>query len=146
MSLVYWDSMVFVYLLERHTAYFHTAKTIHEAMKRRGDTLCTSIVTVGEVLVGPRKLGSQSGADRVLNFFAAGSIRILPFDFETANHFSIVRAWTTASPPDAIHLAAAAQAQVDLFFTNDRKLLSLQIPGITRIAGLDLQTAMRLLP
>jgi predicted nucleic acid-binding protein len=146
MSLVYWDSMLFVYLVERHAAYFSITKSLHEAMKRRGDTLCTSIVTVGEVLVGPRKLGSQSGADRIVDFFAARTVRVLPFDMETAIQFSFVRAWTTASPPDAIHLASAAQAQVDLFFTNDRKLLSLQIPGIARIASLDLQTIARLLP
>jgi predicted nucleic acid-binding protein len=146
MSLVYWDSMLFIYLIERHTTFFYTAKTIHEAMKRRGDTLCTSIVTVGEVLVGPRRLGSQSAADRILGFFASGAVRVLPFDLETANQFSFVRAWTTASPADAIHLATASQAQVDLFFTNDRKLQSLQIPGISRIAPLEVQTAMRLLP
>jgi predicted nucleic acid-binding protein len=146
MSVIYWDSMVFVYLIERHTTYFHTAKTIYEAMKRRGDTLCTSIVTVGEVLVGPRKLGSQFAADRILNFFATGAVRVLPFDLETANQFSFVRAWTTASPADAMHLATASQAQVDLFFTNDRKLQSLQIPGIARIAPLEAQTVMRLLP
>lgn len=137
MSLIYWDSMVFVYLLERNPTYFPLVKTIHEEMRRRGDTLCTSIFSVGEVLVAPRKLGSQSGADRILRFFAGGTLRLLPYDLETANQFALVRAWTGASPPDAIHLASAAQAQVDLFLTNDRKLHAMRIPGIAHIAGLD---------
>lgn len=137
MSLVYWDSMLFVYLFDRNPAFFPIVETIHKEMTHRGDTLCTSIFTIGELLVVPRKLGSQSGADRVLNFFASGSIRLIPFDSETANQFALVRAWTGASPPDAIHLASAAQAQVDLFLTNDRKLQTLKIPGIAQIAGLD---------
>jgi len=137
MSLVYWDSMLFVYLLERNPTFFPLVKTMHEEMRRRGDTLCTSIFTVGEVLVVPRKLGSQSGADRILSFFATGTLRLLPYDLETANQFALVRAWTGASPPDAIHLASAAQVQVDLFLTNDRKLLPMRVPGIGRIAGLD---------
>ncbi|HTX75126.1 MAG TPA: PIN domain-containing protein [Terracidiphilus sp.] len=137
MSLVYWDSMLFVYLLERNPRFLPIIETIHNEMTHRGDTLCTSIFTVGELLVVPRRFGSQSGADRVLNFFAGGTIRMLSFDLETANQFALVRAWTGASPPDAIHLASAAQAQVGLFLTNDRKLQTLKIPGIAQIAGLD---------
>jgi hypothetical protein len=41
------------------------------------------------------------------------------------------------SPPDAIHLASAAHASVDLFLTNDRRLQGLVIPGIDFIAGMD---------
>lgn len=137
MSLVYWDSMLFAYLLEKSPTFFPVTKAVHEAIRRRGDTICTSIFTVGEVLVGPRKMGSHSGAELVSQFFATGSIRLLPFDLETANQFSFVRAWTGVPPADAIHLASAAQAQVDVFLTNDGQLLSCKIPGIGRFAGLD---------
>ena len=34
------------------------------------------------------------------------------------------------SPPDAIHLACAAQARIDLFLTNDNDLIGKVIPGI----------------
>jgi predicted nucleic acid-binding protein len=146
MSVVYWDSMMFAYLLERNPTFFAVARTIHEAMRRRGDTLCTSIITVGEILVGPRKLGSQSGSDRVLSFFASGTVRLLPYDLETASEFATIRAWTRASSPDAIHLASAAQAQVDVFLTNDRKLRSLTIPGIRQFAGLDPQALKSIFP
>jgi predicted nucleic acid-binding protein len=146
MSLVYWDSMMFAYLLEKNPSFFAVAKAIHEAMRRRGDTLCTSIITVGEILVGPRKLGSQSGTDRVLDFFASGTVKLLSYDLETANHFATVRAWTGASSPDAIHLALAAQAQVDVFLTNDRKLRNLTIPGIRQFVGLDPQALKSIFP
>ncbi|HEY7838794.1 MAG TPA: hypothetical protein VIC54_09360 [Terriglobales bacterium] len=39
--------------------------------------------------------------------------------------------------PDALHLAIAATAGVNLFLTNDRRLHRLKVPGIDFIAGLD---------
>jgi predicted nucleic acid-binding protein len=146
MSRVYWDSMIFVYVIERNPDYLPLVTAVHNAMKRRMDTLCTSIFTVGEVLAGPRKAGSQSGADRVRNYFSGGTVSILPFTFETAEQFSLIRAWTGVSPADAIHLAAAATAGVDIFLTNDRKLLPLKIPGISLIANLEPALLSRILP
>ena len=145
MSRIYWDSMIFIYAIERNPAYFPIVKTVHEAMKRRGDTLCTSIFTAGEVLVGPRKAGSQSGVDRIRNYFAGDTISILPFTFETAEQFALIRSWTGTSASDAIHLAAAAEAHVDVFLTNDSDLLPLRIPGIALIANLDPVVLSRIL-
>jgi predicted nucleic acid-binding protein len=51
--------------------------------------------------------------------------------------YASIRATHTVSPADAIHLAAAAQAKVDLFLTNDRKLVGKVIPGVQFVAGLD---------
>lgn len=146
MSRVYWDSMMFIYAIEKNPRFFPVVKLIHEAMQRRGDTLCTSIFTVGEVLVGPRKIGSQSGVDRIKNYFAGGTVSILPFSFETAEQFALIRSWTGASPSDAIHLAAAAEAHVDVFLTNDTNLLSLRIPGIPLISNLDPAAIKKILP
>jgi predicted nucleic acid-binding protein len=146
MSQIYWDSMLFIYVIEKNPTYFPIVKTVHEAMKRRGDTLCTSIFTLGEALVGPRKAGSQSGVDRIRNYFAGDTISILPFTFETAEQFALIRSWTGTSPSDAIHLAAAAEAHVDVFLTNDAGLLPLRIPGIALIANLDPVVLSRILP
>jgi len=48
-----------------------------------------------------------------------------------------IRGAFRVTPADAIHLASASQAGVDLFLTNDRELSDLVIPGIHFIAGLD---------
>jgi predicted nucleic acid-binding protein len=137
MSRVYWDSMLFVYLLEGHPAFGPSTAAILREMVEREDTLCTSVFSIGEVLTGPRKNGFQSAADQAMRFFAGPTVEILPFSLETADQFSRVRASTGVSPPDAIHLATAAIASADVFFTNDKKLLQLHIPGIGYIAGLD---------
>lgn len=145
MSRIYWDSMIFIYAIEKNPDFFPIVKTVHEAMQRRGDTLCTSIFTVGEVLVGPRKIGSQSGVDRIKDYFAGGTVSILPFTFETAQQFALIRSWAGTTPSDAIHLAVAAEAQVDVFLTNDTDLLRLRIPGIALIANLDSAVLSRIL-
>jgi predicted nucleic acid-binding protein len=137
MSKVYWDSMLFVYLLEGHPIFGPITAAILREMVERKDTLCTSVFSVGEVLTGPRKNGFQDAADQAMRFFAGSTVEVLPFNLATSDRFSKVRASTGVSPPDAIHLATAAIASADVFLTNDKKLLQLHIPGIGYIAGLD---------
>jgi len=62
---------------------------------------------------------------------------VLPFDLEAAEAYSRIRAEHNVSPADAIHLACAVQARVELFLTNGRQLGRLHIPGIHFIASLD---------
>ena len=146
MSRVYWDSMLFMYALERNPTYLSIMQTILNEMHRRADTLCTSVFTLGEVLVGPRRLGSISGTDRVKAYFASGALEVLPYTLETSEQFASIRAWTSAAPADAIHLATASLASVDVFLTNDKKLLPLKVPGIRLFAGLDPQTLRHAFP
>jgi predicted nucleic acid-binding protein len=138
MSRVYWDSMLFIYLIEGNPEFAPRVKAIHEEMVRRGDTLCTSVFTLGEVLTGPRKVGAQTIVDQVRRFFLkSGRVDLLPFTAETSDRYSVIRACTTAKSADAIHLACAAESGVELFVTHDKALQKLTIPGIHFITGLD---------
>lgn len=139
MSRVYWDSMLFIYVMEGNPTFGPAVDKILTEMDARGDTLCTSVFCIGEVLTGPRKFSSTAGIEKVKRYFASDSVEVLPFTLDTADRYSMIRATTEAKPADAIHLAAAAAASVDVFFTNDRKLLKLhlRIPGIQYITGLD---------
>lgn len=137
MSRVYWDSMLFIYLIEGNPAYAPRVKFIYEEMVRRGDVLCTSVFTLGEVLTGPRKANAQTVVDRMRRFFLeSGEVELLPFTAKTADQYSIIRATTSAASADAIHLACASESAVDLFITHDGKLQKLTIPGIHFITGL----------
>jgi len=69
--------------------------------------------------------------------FESFEVDLIPFSAETAERYGQIRGNSRVTPADAIHLASAAHAGVDLFLTNDRDLRNLVIPGIHFIAGLD---------
>jgi predicted nucleic acid-binding protein len=129
--------MLFVYMLEAHPVNGPLVDKILDSIIRRNDTLCISAFGAGEVLTGPWCGGSQNEIDRIRHFFSDGSIEILPFTLETADRFASIRATNKVNPADAIHLAAAAEAGVDIFFTNDGELRKLSIPGIKLFADLE---------
>jgi len=138
MSRVYWDSMLFIYLIDGNPAYAPRVKTIHEEMVRRGDQLCTSVFALGEVLTGPRKAGAHAVVDQIRQFFLdSRQVELLPFAAATSDRYSVIRSTTSAYSADAIHLACAAEAGVDLFITHDKRLQKLTIPGIQFITGLE---------
>lgn len=138
MSRIYWDSMIFIYLIEGHQNYGPRVRAIYEEMARRGDRLCTSVFTLGEVLTGPRKIGAQSLVDQIRAFFFKSDVvELLPYTIATADRYSIVRAGASVKAADAIHLACAAQSGVELFITHDKSLQKLTIPGIHFITGLN---------
>ena len=137
MNRIYWDSMLFIYLLEANPVFGPRVQRLYEGMRRRGDILCTSIFTVGEVLTGPRKLNDSAAVSALKKFFGGKDVELLPFTLEAADRYSIIRAETRVRQADGIHLASAAASGVDLFITNDGKLRTLKIPGIRFFADLD---------
>ncbi len=136
MSRIYWDTMLFVYWLEDHPAYSNRVAQILSRMQARGDTLYTSAFTIGEILVGPYKEGHNETAERIQAVFRSPEISVLPFTADVAGHYGRIRALLGVSPPDAVHLATAAEADIDLFLTNDNYLIGKIVPGIKFIAGL----------
>jgi uncharacterized protein len=134
---VYWDSMLFVYLLEANPVFGPKVRGILNQIVHRGDALSTSVFSIGEILTGPRKRASVSGVDAVKKYFLSGAVEILPFNEATADRYSVIRATTRVSQADGIQLASAAEAGTDLFFTNDAALRKLSIPGIKFFADLD---------
>jgi len=137
MSLVYWDTMLFVYWLEDNQRYAPRVQQIFENMERRQDRLCTSTFTIGETLVGFHKCRELDKAKRVRAWFLQGFVELIPLTADLADSYAQIRAGFGVSSADALHLACAASAHTDLFLTNDRNLVGKIIPGIQFIAGLD---------
>ena len=137
MSRIYWDTMLFVYWIEENPVYVKRVLQIREKMRMRQDQLCTSTFAVGETLAGPCKTGNQETAKKIRDAFRPPFVEVIPFTLETADYYAEIRAIKGVSTADAIHLACAAQAQTDLFLTNDSDLIGRIIPGIQFIAGLD---------
>ena len=63
MTRVFWDTNVFVYLLEGGT-FSARVKDIRSRMLDRGDQLVTSALTLGELLVKPRERGIGGSRSR----------------------------------------------------------------------------------
>jgi predicted nucleic acid-binding protein len=129
--------MLFIYWLEDHPQHAARMNTIHKRMEARGDKLCTSVFTVGEVLTGLYRQNALETASQVREAFRAPQIELISFTPDTADSYVRIRAGHRVSPADAIHLASAANAGVDLFPTNDDRLQHFAIPGIDFIAGMD---------
>lgn len=100
-------------------------------MIERGDSLATITLAISEVLVGPVRMGREDLYKRYLSLFSQPEIRILDFDIKAVGHYAKIRQDKTIRATDAIQLACAASAGVDLFITNDDRLSRKNIPGIT---------------
>jgi len=129
--------MLFIYLLEKNPMYGPKVMKIHQEMRRRQDTLCTSVFTEGEVLTGPRRTKDEAGIRGIRSYFSGREVEVLPFNAIVAEGYSLVRADFQVRQADAIHLATASAFHVDLFITNDLRLHKLSIPGIKFMADIE---------
>jgi len=135
-SLIFWDTMIFVYWTEQHPEFGKRVDNIRQRMWDRKDQLSTSTLTIGELLSAPYAKGDLELARRYKELLTRPFVQTIPFTEETAEHFARIRVDRSIASADAIQLACAAQARVDLFLTNDRRLARKTVPGIQFIADL----------
>ena len=136
MSRVFWDTNLFIYLLEDFGPQSARVAEIRRRMLQRADELCTSTLTLGEVLVKPAEQGNEGLRQRYEETLSQ-TARLIAFDRETGRRYAEIRRNRSIRPPDAIQLACAAQIGVDLFITNDDRLSRLIVPGIQFLIPLD---------
>lgn len=136
MSRVFWDTNLFIYLLEGAGPQSAQVARLRERMLEREDELCTSTLTLGEVLVKPVEQGDATLRQRYEDVLSR-TARLIAFDRDAARRYAEIRLTRGIRPPDAIQLACASQAGVDLFITNDDRLSRLTIPGIQFLVSLD---------
>jgi predicted nucleic acid-binding protein len=137
MAKIFWDTNLFIYLFEENPQFAGRVVEISKAMVDRGDRLCTSCLTVGEILTMPTACQRLDLVNRYRSFFQHPNLTVIPFDFPAALHFAKIRQDKTIRPPDAIQLACAANLGVELFITNDERLSKRNIGGIQFITSLD---------
>ena len=136
MSRLFWDTNLFIYLFEDNGPLSKATVDLRTKMLARGDQLLTSALTLGEILVKPTEQGDLQLCFRYETAIAAAAL-ILPFDTKAARIYASLRVDRTLRPPDAIQLACAAGAGIDLFVTNDARLQRRQVDGIQFIVPLD---------
>ncbi len=93
-------------------------------------------LTLGEILVKPAEAGDTSLQQQYEQTISAGAM-IVPFDQSTARAYAAIRKDRSIRPPDAIQLACAVNARVDLFITNDDRLSQKVITGIQFVTSVD---------
>jgi predicted nucleic acid-binding protein len=135
-SRVFWDTNLFIYLLEGTGSQSDQVVRLRERMLERDDELCTSTLTLGEVLVKPVEQGDTALRQRYEDVLSR-TTRLIAFDRDAARRYAAIRLIRGIRPPDAIQLACAAQAGVDLFVTNDDRLSRFTVPGIQFLVSLD---------
>jgi predicted nucleic acid-binding protein len=135
MSRIFWDTNLFIYLIEGYGPNFELVRNLRKAMLSRGDQLLTSTLTLGEVLVKPMERQDEELARKYEDSIVTASITI-DFDARAARIYASLRSNRSLRPPDAIQLACAGAAGIDLFITNDARLHSVQVEGIQFIVPL----------
>ena len=59
MANIFWDTNLFIYLLEGNTSFGAVVKDLRRRMLQRNDRLFTSAITIGEILVKPLSTGDN---------------------------------------------------------------------------------------
>ena len=136
MSRIFWDTNLFIYLFEDKGERTEQVVSLRQRMIERQDQLLTSALTLSEILLKPLEAGDRElmrHYERVITASAA----VLPFDQAASAAFATVRQNPSIHPADAIQLACASAAGVDMFITNDRRLSRHVVSGIHFIQSLE---------
>lgn len=117
------DTMVFIYHLEDHPDYSHTTERILGAVEHGKYSAVTSVITLIELLVKPKRDGNLAVAkdykDLLLTF---PNLKILNLDMKISDIASDLRAKYGIKTPDAIQIATTICGGSKSFITNDESL------------------------
>jgi len=137
MRRIFWDTMLFVYLLEDDDASTRRVEYLLQTSRERGDLLFTSHLVLAEILTGTKKLGRGNKDRTVREALDEMRFRLLSFEADAVEPFSDLRSKSKVKVADAINLSCAAAAGIDLFLTGDKDLVKLYVPGIKFIMNFD---------
>ena len=136
MSRVFWDTNLFIYLIEDVSPRGKRVASLRERMIERRDQLYTSAMTLGEVLVKPLETGNAALA-RAYEEAIVGAAVVLPFGVDESRAYARIRRERSIRAPDAMQLACASTAGIDLFITNDDRLSNRIVEGVQFVASLE---------
>lgn len=121
------DTMVFIYHFEDHPGYSHTTEKILGAVEEGRYHAVTSVITLLEILVKPKREGNLSAAkdykDLLLTF---PNLKIYDLDMRIADMASDLRARYGIKTPDAVQIATTISGGGKTFLTNDGTLKNIE--------------------
>ena len=125
------DTMVFIYHLQDHPTYAPLTHVIFEAWEEGRNFGITSVITMLEILVKPKRDGNLEATrdyEELLTTYP--NLRILDVDLQVAILAADLRAKYAIRTPDALQIATAVQAGASGFITNDEQLKQVAEEGI----------------
>ena len=117
------DTMVFIYHFEENQIYSPLTFSIFESLEKGHFNAITSILTLLEILVKPKRENNLILTERykiLLETFP--NLQVKTLDENIADVASSLRANYNINTPDAIQVATSLEAQADIFITNDSSL------------------------
>lgn len=118
-TLVYWDSMVFIYRIQRHPAWVADLELFTEAAERGEIRIVTSAWTMAEVVKTEAALLSLEQEQMIVAFFENDYVVVRNVDRFVAELARNIVRDHNVPPRDAIHVATAILADVGVMYTND---------------------------
>src|SRR5712691_935926 len=111
MSRVFWDTNVYIYLLEDYGPWSALAANLRNKMLDRGDQLVTSTLTLGEILVKPTAAGDAELCRKYVQRLTSASL-IIPFDRPMQSNLlvRVLRGLICSSPTITVCMANGLQA------------------------------------
>ena len=126
-TLIYWDSCVFIDLIEKTTSRYQTLEAIVASAERGEARIISSSVSLAEVV----KLNSLAGVlpewkeKLIVQFFENDYISIRNVDRVVAELARPIMRNHNRKTPDAIHVATALHSKAQVLHTYDADLLKL---------------------
>jgi predicted nucleic acid-binding protein len=131
--LVYLDTNIWVYAYENDPTFGPAAQRFMQSLRFGKHRIAGSLFVLNELLVLPTRRDDAFTIASYRRLFAPPNLELLPYTLACSQTYARLRAFEGIKPLDALHLATAAAARVDLFVTHDVKLLSRKVPGIGAI-------------
>jgi predicted nucleic acid-binding protein len=117
------DTAPLIYLVERHPEFGAPVRDVIAQAEKGVLTLCTSTITLAEVLTQPFQLGANEIADQYEAILTnTPYLELKPVDAETARLAANLRARYRLKTPDALQIAVGLKNGCEAFLTNDGNL------------------------
>ncbi len=117
------DAMVFVYHFEANPVFGEAAGRVLQATEDGRLSLVTSILSLMEVLVVPKRNAATALARRYRDFFGGfPNLTMVEIGTEVVEVASDLRARFRVRTPDALHIATAMVARAEGFISEDGRL------------------------
>ena len=117
------DTAPFIYLWEQHPRYFALSETLFRYLKKPNVQGITSIITLIETCVLPKRQGRQDLVQAYEHaLLHSRQVRMLSVDADLGRRAVALRAEYDIRVPDALQIAAALETGATAFVTNDQRL------------------------